>query len=164
MKYTNILLILFLLIFGSFSFANTTIIECRLSNPKYVGIISLDAVGQGLMKLRPKGKSSSSRWISCPLSIYNIEDMSRGVSPSINFVFSKGACEFAPEGFNLDIFTNYIVLYLNLWNEKQVNASVRWLKEYHLEACRISTIRLSDIRLNIRKFKRGIWGRTPPSM
>ena len=162
MKY--IPLILFFLVFRNLSFANTTIIECCLSNPKYVGVISLDAVGQGMMKFRSKSKSSNSRWISCSLFIQNIEDMSRGVSPSINFVFSKGSCKSVPENFNLDIFTNHIVLYLNLWNEKRVSARVRWLKEYHQEVCLINTIRLSEIRLNIRKFQRRIWGKAPSSM
>ena len=164
MKYINVLLIVIFLIFGSLSFANTIILECRLSNSKYVGVISLDAVGQGMMRLKPQDKSSDTNWISCPLFIRNIEDISRGVVPTINFVFSKGSCESVPQGFNLDIFTNYIVLYLNVWNEEQINANVRWLTEYHREVCRIDTIRLSDIRLNIGKFKRGLWGKRPPSM
>ena len=58
-----------------------------------------------------------------------------------------GPCGSAPENFNLDIFTNYIVLHLSLWNEVDIKAYVKWLKEYHLEACYIDTIKLLYLRL-----------------
>ena len=160
MKYVNTFLFLFILIFRDISFASAAIMECYFSNSKYIGVISLDAISQqGMMRFKPKNEPSDSHWISCPLFVYDIKDLTKEVSPMIHFVFYKGLCESVPKDFNLDILTNHIVLYLNLWNERDIKAYIKWLKEYHRDACYIDTINLYFIRLIIRKFKIGTWGR-----
>ena len=153
-------LFLFILTLPYFTVANTVMIACHLSNPKYTGEISLDVVGKGLLQFQPrrsKGTPSSDQSkISCPLVVHNIQDVSRGVSPRITLVFLRRPCQKGSKDFSSDIFTERIALDVDLLNPKPM-MRVRWLKEYHPRECQIKDIRLFDLRLNARKFQEGKW-------
>ena len=146
------------MIFRTVSFAQGILIECQFSNSEYTGVISLDTVGQGMIRFKSENESSN---VSCPLFIHNIEDMRRGTSPMVNFVFYRGICESVPEDFNLDILTEHIVLYLSFWDAKYIEEGYfRWLKKHHhREVCSIDTINPLRLIQIIRRFKNGIWGR-----
>ena len=94
MKYINIFLFLFILIFRTLSFANMTLIECHLSNSKYTGVISLGSIGQGIMKFKSKDASSDNHWTTCPLFIHDIEDPIGGISTVIDFTIFNGTLWF----------------------------------------------------------------------
>ena len=151
---------LYMIIFG-FTFkslANTKIIECRFSNPKYVGSFSLDAVGQGFIHFRSKNTSDKGSDMSCPLTIKYIQDVSQGISPSMTVEFFRNACQLR-SGTDPDMFTRNIALYLDLLPNDKTRAKLNWLKEYDPESCKIKNIRLFDLRLNAKKFKKGLWGK-----
>ena len=155
------LMIGFLLCTVSYSwiFANTTILECDFSNPKYEGSVSLDALGEGVLRFRPK---SSPNYMSCPLSVQDLNDMSGAISPSIDLAFFRQVCQPFDTDY-ADIFIRDMFLSIDLSSNRPTQARFHWLKEYHPEECTIQTISLFDLKLNAKKFKKGLWGRYPSS-
>lgn len=165
MRCWNVFCILGILTLQSSVFANTLILKCDLSHPKYTGHVSVDAVGQSVLKFKPKKvskKDKHQKMISCPLFIHNIRDVSRGVSPRISLVFLKDACQSTPKNFDSSIFTRRIGLDISLLNVEKPRGRLRWLRASHPENCLIKNIRLSDLKLNAGKFYRGLWPVSQP--
>lgn len=164
MKKHILLIFLSLLFSGSnVSLANTTIIECQFSNSKYQGVVSLDSIGQGLLEFQSKNSSSgASQKYTCPLLIQDMWDHSRAISPHIKIEFFKEVCQ-PFNASHTDMFSRDVVLSIDLSVNRPPSAYFYWLKAHQDGDCTINTISLFDLKLNARKFKKGLWGRYPSS-
>lgn len=145
--------LIFVLLLPRLSSGSANIMECRMSNEEWVGSISLDAAGAGLLQFSQK---STGREFSCPLILKYLGDNIMGVVPIISLDFRRDYCNPKDSRVSSEVFSDISLVFRFLGERPQ--GDVQWLRKFQIDECEDVKIEMPKVRLRAEKWAQGTWG------
>lgn len=157
----QIILFLFVSVTSLRAWAESTIIlKCKVSNPEWSSVFSVDAVGAGFLEFK---KAGDERSYACGLQVEYLRDGRRAVSPHLKLEFNRGVCEPELGSLEKEIFRK-MTLIVSLLRRDQPEGRVQWLRKKQPDACVVEKISLVDLETDAKKWAAGTWGRKAASV
>jgi len=144
----NKIILIFMIFSTKLILANTPIIKCNIKNPHWTATLSLDGVGLGLLKVK---HLKSKKDFTCPLGLTFLQDSLGGVSPSIIVDFNRGECFPKSSLISEELFET-VNLIIELRDKKKPRGRIQWLKKSQPDSCKITKFRLTEIKLNEKRW------------
>lgn len=137
---------------------SSEILKCRVINEEWTALLTLDAIGAGLINFKKSGNNLS---YNCSLNVAFINDGQRAVSPNVTIEFIRGACDPDLGEIEKEIFEQFTLI-IEIYKENY-NGKMQWLRKKQPDNCEVEKISIFDISLNTKKWREGIWGRKTAS-